>query len=61
MPPEAAGGNYIIPKMRTEKGKLAFIVDLSGAKLWNEEYLIQSKGPSQLNLFEKSTKKHNSE
>ena len=30
----AAEGNFVIPKMRTEKGKQAFIV--SGAKLWNE-------------------------
>ena len=30
----AAEGNFVIPKMRTEKSKQAFIV--SGAKLWNE-------------------------
>ena len=30
----AAEGNFVILKMRTEKGKQAFIV--SGAKLWNE-------------------------
>ena len=51
----AAEGNFVIPKIRKEKGKQAFIV--SGAKLWNEVPDLVKRSQS-IESFQEKYKKY---